>query len=85
MNFRIKVKGSGKATRRLHELRLKRLPQKRKTCIHAVIDVGVIVVNLFVGVANTGSGETARERPSAILNRALIIPPIVDGDTAERP
>ncbi len=57
--------------------------KKRKTDIHPVVDVGMVVVEFLVAVADAGLGEALGEDARALVDVVLVAPAAVDGDAAQ--
>ena len=56
--------------------------EKRQAHVHPVVDVGVVVVELLVGVADAGRGEALRQDARAVVDMVLVAPAAVDIDAA---
>src|SRR5487761_2749577 len=61
-----------------------RAVQKRQADVHAVIDVGVVVVEFLVAMADAGCGQARGQHPAAVVNVVLVAPAAVDVDAAQR-
>src|SRR5690242_7734292 len=59
--------------------------QERQADIHPVVDVGVVVVELLVGVPDAVLGERLGEKPAAEVDVVLVAPAAVDIDASQRP
>jgi hypothetical protein len=57
--------------------------KNRQADIHPIVDVGVVVVELLVGVADAGGGEAGGEEAGAVVAVVLVAPAAVDVDAAQ--
>src|SRR6185503_8993404 len=79
----VRAHGRGEAPRR-RALRLQRPVQEGQADFHPVIDVGMIVVVLLVGVRNARLRQPRRQDPRAVVNVVLVAPSAIDVDAGER-
>src|SRR6266850_3172911 len=57
--------------------------EERQADVHAVVDVGVVVVELLVFVADAGAGEARGEDAAAVMDVELVAPAAIDVDAAQ--
>jgi hypothetical protein len=63
---------------------LQRPVEERQARVHPVIDVGVVVVEFLVGVADAGCGEPLRQDARAVVDVILVAPAAIDVNAAQR-
>src|SRR3990170_4872580 len=64
-------------------LRFESSIEKRQADVHPVVDVGVVVVEFLVSVADAGLGEPGGQDARAVVNVKLVAPAAVDVDAAQ--
>ena len=63
---------------------LERPVEERQTPVHAVVDVGVVVVEFLVGMPDARQCEPLGQDARAVLNVILVAPAAIDVDAGKR-
>src|SRR5258708_16423177 len=63
-------------------LRLQHLVEKRQAHVHPIVDIGVVVVELFVGMADAGRGPPLGQGARALWDVILVAPTAVAVESA---
>ena len=58
--------------------------EKREADVHTIVDVGVVVVELLVGVPDAGLREAFGQDPRPVMDMVLVAPAAIDVDAAQR-